>query len=82
MSDGIFIEGINRLLLQFAERSARRADDVADVPWEHGGHSVTAIILAAAAVEAHVGEWIAKHAEAAGISATISGDWAPKQLPV
>ena len=82
MSDSIFIEGIDRLLLDFAEQSAKESAGVADTPWEHGGRSVTAIILAAAAVEAHVGEWLAEHGEAEGISKAKRDEWASSTLSV
>jgi hypothetical protein len=83
MSDtGIFIEGIDRLLLDFSGRRVAAAREVTDDPWVHGGESATAIVLAAAAVEAHVGEWLAEHGKAAGIAADTSEAWIDKHLSV
>lgn len=54
-----FVSGLDRLLLDFSGRAIASARG-SRVPWEHGGHSASAIILAAAAVEAHLGEWLAR----------------------
>jgi len=55
----LFVAGIDRLLTEQAEKAAARAGR-SQKPWTHGGHAITAIILAAAGVEAHVGEWLAR----------------------
>jgi hypothetical protein len=54
-----FVSGLDRLLLDFSSRAITSARN-SRVPWDHGGHSLSAIILAAAAVEAHIGEWLAR----------------------
>ena len=81
MAKNIFIEGIDRLLLDFAERRVAESE-VSEKAWDQGGGSVTAIILAAAAVEAYVGEWLAEHGEAAGISKLTRDEWVDGQAPV
>lgn len=55
----IWISEFDRLLTERAKAEADAAVDTAPA-WEHGGHAITAIILAVAAFEAHVGEWLAQ----------------------
>lgn len=55
----LFVSGIDRLLGERAEGEAQQATD--DQPaWVHGGHAITAIILAVSGLEAHLGEWLAR----------------------
>ena len=82
MAESIFIEGIDQLLLDFAERSSKESAGASGTTWDHGGASTTAIILAAAAVEAHVGEWLAGSGEAAGISPAQRLEWTESQSSV
>jgi len=76
-----FVSGIDRLLLDFASRAvsaARRATE----PWDHGGDSITAIILSAAAVEAHVGEWVAVPENKKRLEETEIKRWKEERWPV
>jgi hypothetical protein len=53
------VAGIGRLLIYEAGFLTGAANGVANDPWQAGGHCLAAIVLAAAAVEAQVGEWVA-----------------------
>ena len=53
-----FVQGINRLLTYFAGMAVAESQRAED-EWHTGGYSITAIVLSAAPVEAHVGEYLA-----------------------
>lgn len=61
MTRAAWTSGVDQLLLQRARAEVALATD-GDPTSEHAGHAITAILLAAAGFEAHIGEWLARPA--------------------
>ncbi len=61
MTRAAWTSGVDQLLLQRARAEVALATD-GDPTSEHAGHALAAIVLAAAAFEAHLGEWLARPA--------------------
>ena len=83
-SAGQYIEGFRTLLLDLVGQAAIRADEAkrpakgeteAERAEREGGASITCIIFAATAVEAHVSEWLAAAVAGQRIGTQVRDDW-------
>ncbi len=64
MTRAAWASGVDQLLIQRARAEVALATD-GDPTAEHAAHAMTAILLAAAGCEAHLGEWLARPANQA-----------------
>lgn len=76
----IVVAGFDSVMLRHAERELSGLSDHGD-PLEGGGRSIIAIVLAASAVEAHVGHWAAVFQDRAQISPKDRQRWRRLGLP-
>ena len=80
MTEPGFVSGIDALLLHCAMHEVERSN-AAEYRWDHAGHAISAIVLATAAVEAHIGEWLVKPAARTHFTAEESSRWRNASLP-
>jgi hypothetical protein len=76
----IIIAGFESVMLQHAERELTGLSTDTS-PVEGGGRSIIAIVLAASAVEAHIGQWAAIFEDRAQVSTSERQRWRGLGLP-